>query len=148
MAPNSIAVYYGTMRPSFHRRTDLALRAFHTIGAGPEPVTGSELAARIGTTLSFLPQVMAPLIRGGWVSSERGPGGGYRLTRTAAAATVLDVVESTEGPSDDGGCVLFDGPCPGSPACPVHQTWMEARRVLVDGLGRVPALADDITTKE
>jgi Rrf2 family iron-sulfur cluster assembly transcriptional regulator len=136
------------MRPSFHRRTDLALRALHAIGAGAQPIAGIELAAGIGTTLSFLPQVMAPLVRGGWVTSERGPGGGYRLTGNAVSASVLDVIESTEGPSEDGRCVLFDAACPGTLTCPVHLVWMEARRVLVDGLGRVPALAADPTTKE
>ncbi len=56
------------------RKTDLALSALRCLGAAPEHrLTGVELAEAIETTMSFLPQVMAPLLRSGWVVSERGP---------------------------------------------------------------------------
>jgi DNA-binding IscR family transcriptional regulator len=63
-----------------NRRTDLALLALRQLSLQDEPLGGGALAEAIGTTVSFLPQVMAPLIKGGWVASDRGPGGGYRLT--------------------------------------------------------------------
>ena len=51
------------MRTSFHRRADLALRAWRAIGAGAQPLACIELHVGLGATLSFLPQVMAPLVR-------------------------------------------------------------------------------------
>ncbi|CAN5465745.1 hypothetical protein BH24ACT7_BH24ACT7_21090 [soil metagenome] len=106
-------------------------------------MAGSALANGIGTSVSFLPQIMAPLIQAGWVASERGPGGGYRLTDQAAGASLLDVMEVTEGPPENGRCVLADGPCPGSPSCAIHDVWVEARRVLTDGFARIPAFSAD-----
>lgn len=100
----------------------------------------SGLAHRIGTTSSFLSQVMAPLVRAGWVESDRGPGGGYQLAESAIEARLLEVIEATEGPTAEGRCVMRNGPCPGEETCPIHAAWLEAKSVLVDGLDEVPAL--------
>ncbi len=132
------------MKPSFHRRTDLALKALRALSGAGEPVPGSELAAATGTTVTFLPQVMGPLVRNGWVSSLRGPGGGYSLTGAATQASLLEVIEATEGPADDGVCVVSGGPCPGMPACPVHPVWTAAREVLIEGFSSVPVLSGEM----
>jgi Rrf2 family protein len=128
------------MNIGFNRRTDLALSALHALALAGGRVGRTHLAREIGTTGSFLPQVMSPLVRAGWVVSERGPGGGYELTETAFEARLLEVVEATEGPTVDGRCILRDEPCPGEESCPIHAVWIEARRVLVEGFDEVPAL--------
>jgi Rrf2 family protein len=125
------------MNISFQRRTDLALSALRALREAGGRMTGTELAERVETTTSYLPQVIAPLVRAGWVTSDRGPRGGYQLTGEATGITLLDVIDVTEGPRRDGRCVLRDAPCPGEEACPVHTVWVEARRVLVDGFGTI-----------
>jgi DNA-binding IscR family transcriptional regulator len=77
--------------------------------------------------------MMAPLVQGGWVISGRGPGGGYEPDR-AFDARLLDVVEATEGPSENGRWVLRDGPCPGEETCAIHEVWPEARVAEMDWL--------------
>lgn len=124
------------MNISFHRRTDLALAALRTLAAAEGIVSRTDLASRIETTSSFLPQVVSPLVEAGWVVSTRGPGGGYQLTEAAAEVRILEVVEAVEGPSSTGRCVLRDDPCPGT-ECAVHNVWMEARRVLLEGFDQV-----------
>lgn len=128
------------MNITFSRRTDLALTVLRVLYDDGERVAGSRLARRAGTTASYLPQVVAPLVRAGWVVSDRGPGGGYRLTAAARRASVLDVVDATEGPSGDGRCVLRDAPCPGDEACPVHAVWRDVREMLERGLEEIPAV--------
>jgi Rrf2 family iron-sulfur cluster assembly transcriptional regulator len=128
------------MKVTFSRRTDLALSALRALAGTDRRKRGAGLAKEIGTTTSFLPQVMSPLIQSGWVISERGPGGGYQLTDTAFEACLLDVVEATEGLFNNGQCVLRDGPCPGEDSCQIHAIWVEARRVLVEGFDLVPAV--------
>lgn len=76
------------------------------------------------------------------MTSGRGPGGGYEITDAAFDARLLDVVEATQGPAENGRCVLRGGPCPGEEICPVHEVWSEARRTLVDGLDAIPALSE------
>lgn len=126
----------------FQRRTDLALSALNQLGSAPGGrLTGTELASAVGTSATFLPQVMAPLIRAGWVTSERGPGGGYALTEESADATLLDVIEMTEGRALQGRCVMRDAPCPGDHTCPVHAVTSMARDVLVEGFKNTSAVA-------
>ena len=45
------------------------------------PVALADIAARQDISLSYLEQLFAKLRRGGLVTSVRGPGGGYRLSR-------------------------------------------------------------------
>lgn len=128
------------MNIMFQRRTDLALLALHTLSESEGMMSRADLASEIGTTSSFIAQVVSPLVEEGWVTSARGPGGGYRLTESAFEARLLEVVEAVEGPSVDGKCVLRDAPCPGEKSCPIHTIWTEARRVLVEGFDQVLVL--------
>lgn len=126
----------------FQRRTDLALAALRRLGESDgRRLNGTALAREVGTTASFLPQVMAPLIRAGWVVSERGPGGGYILTDDSDSISLLDVVEVTEGPTVDDQCALRDAPCPGDAPCRVHEVAVAAREMLRDGFRQIPAIS-------
>ncbi len=119
---------------SLSRRTHLALEALEVLSTTGERISGGDLAEQIGSTVQFLPQVLSPLVRAGWIDSERGPGGGYRAAVPLGSISLLALIEATEGEIDNGRCVLRDGPCPGTETCPVHEAWMAARDVLVEKL--------------
>ncbi len=128
------------MNLGFQRKTDLAMRVMQRLGSPGVKRSGAELSASIGTTAAFLPQVIAPLIDNGWITSERGPGGGYALTEASVDVSLFDILEATQGPTVDGRCVLRDQPCPGSEACDVHAAWTAAREVFVERLREIPAI--------
>lgn len=130
------------MNLGFQRKTDLAIRVMRCLGAPGLKMSGSAMAESIGTTTSFLPHVVAPLIEKGWVASERGPGGGYFLTDASDDLSLFDLLEATEGPSIDGRCVLRDQPCPGAEECAAHAVWADARGALINGLRQIPATRD------
>lgn len=125
------------MNISFQRKTDLAIKAMGALAPTDAACSREELATAIDTSPAFLAQVMTPLLRAGWVHSERGPGGGYRLTTPAERISLLDVIEAVEGETITGRCVLRSGPCPGTEACPIHEAWAAARTHLMDRLERV-----------
>ncbi len=128
------------MNLSFSRKTDLALAALRELAEAPEfKLSRMNLADRIGTTSGFLAQVMPFLVAAGWVESDRGPGGGYRLTDAVYDARVIDVYRKIEGNAAYFRCVLRDGPCPET-GCEVHAVWVEARKVLIDGLEEIRVL--------
>lgn len=104
-----------------------------------------ELAEDLQSTPSFVPHVLRPLVRAGWVSSEPGRNGGYRLATALSDRSVLDLVELIEGPTEDGRCVISDGPCPGETRCALHDAWTSARRTLRDRLDASP-ISDRPTT--
>lgn len=96
---------------------------------------GPVLADAVGSTAGFLSQVMNPLVRRGWVNSDPGPSGGYSLGVDLGDLSLLDVIETIEGPTDAGRCVLVDRPCDDDGGCALHTAWVRARAQLLAELG-------------
>ena len=130
------------MRLEVTRRADLAVRTVGHLAHGRR-VKASELAAALGTTAGFVPQVVGPLVKVGWIVSEPGPTGGYRLVVPVGTLSVLDVVEAVDGPTDTGRCVVADRPCGRGPECALHGAWARARKELIASLGRM-AVTDTV----
>lgn len=129
------------MRLELAQRTDIALRALQTLCSCGERVPGSALAETLDTTHQYLPQIMSPLVRRRWVSSSRGPRGGYQLEVELSSITVLDLIEVMEGPTDTNTCVLSGETCDASDPCAMHGAWSQARDALLAQLSSM-SLAD------
>lgn len=98
---------------------------------------GSELAGALDATPGFMSQVLNPLVKSGWVKSEPGPAGGYRLVADITRVSVLEVVEAIDGPTDDGRCVVADRACDANDPCALHHAWTMARAELTETLSGV-----------
>jgi Rrf2 family protein len=68
------------------------------------PVTLAHIAKRQGISLSYLEQLFAQLRKRGLVRSSRGPGGGYRLGRSAIDIAVVDVIGAVDESVDATRC--------------------------------------------
>ena len=92
------------------------------------PVTLSDIASRQSISLSYLEQLFAKLRRADIVSSVRGPGGGYKLSRGIDETRISDIIMAVDEPrsatrcSDAKGC-LADGR-----RCVTHDLWDELGR--------------------
>ena len=129
------------MRLEITRRAELAIRALALLGQAPDRVKATELADELGTTVKFVPQVLLPLVRAGWVQSEPGPTGGYRARVAAAEVSVLQVIEAVDGATDAGRCVVADRPCQAAHPCVLPPAWEQARTELLRVLGDTPVVA-------
>ena len=127
---------YSIMRLTLMKRTDIALRALLLLESTPGLRQASELAEGTESTTQFIPQVINPMVRAGWIASEPGPRGGYRLTTDLTQRTLLELIELIEGPVDDGRCVLESTTCTEADPCALHHAWTWARAGLVERLGR------------
>ncbi len=58
------------------------------------PLSIREISDRHGVPGPFLVQILRALRTAGWVSSVRGPQGGYRLAVEPSAITLLDIAEA------------------------------------------------------
>jgi Rrf2 family protein len=125
---------------NLQKKTGLAVDALHALKGRTEPVGSEELATEIGTTQPFLPQVMSPLVKAGWVVSKRGPTGGYLLVADPGEISTLDLIEAVEGSTNTTTCVLRGVPCGTPPHCALHEPWKAARTALLDELESVPVL--------
>jgi len=120
---------------------DLARRQA-ALSDGDRAVTLAEIAARQQISLSYLEQLFARLRRRGLVKSLRGPGGGYRLARTAEQTNIADIVLAVDEPlratrcgTQGKGCMLK------GERCMTHDLWEEMGRQLESYLASV-SLAD------
>ena len=75
-------------------------------------LTVGEVASGLSVSANHLAKVMQRLVRVGLVSSTRGPGGGFRLGKPACDITLLEIVETMDGPVSEGFCLLGNTSCP------------------------------------
>lgn len=85
-------------------------------------ITLADISERQGISLSYLEQLFARLRKQGLVSSSRGPGGGYRLSRSAEDITVLDVISAVDEKVDNTQCEGRHN-CHGDEPCLSHELW-------------------------
>lgn len=128
------------MRLQLTRRTLLVARALQALD-GQQRLTASTIAPLIGAAPSYVPQVMAPLVRAGWVSSGSGPHGGYDLTVDLGSLSLLDVIEAVEGPIHGATCAKPVGECTQEHPCLVHAPWTAAVAALAAELADAPLVA-------
>lgn len=92
------------------------------------PVTLSDIASRQSISLSYLEQLFAKLRRADIVSSVRGPGGGYQLSREASAIRISDVVMAVDEPLRATRCSQSKGCLSDGRRCITHDLWDELGR--------------------
>jgi Rrf2 family iron-sulfur cluster assembly transcriptional regulator len=95
---------------------DLALHA----QAGP--VSLADISERQGISLSYLEQLFAKLRRGNLVTSVRGPGGGYQLSRDMTGIDVAQVIDAVNESVDATRCQGTGG-CHEGDVCLTHHLW-------------------------
>lgn len=97
-----------------------------------------EMAPLLGSTAQYLPQVLAPFVAEGWLTSAPGPTGGYRMATDLEERTMLELIELSEGEVASDICVLKGGPCGQMDLCALHRPWQDARSALIERLGQIP----------
>jgi len=85
-------------------------------------ITLADISERQGISLSYLEQLFARLRKQGLVSSSRGPGGGYRLSRESGEITVMDVISAVDEKVDSTQCNGKSN-CHDGDACLSHELW-------------------------
>ncbi len=110
------------------------MRALVLLDRSVDRLKSSDMAEDLGTTPGFVPQVMGPLVRAGWVRSAPGPTGGYELLVALGTLTVLEVIEQIDGPTDTGRCVVAERRCDADEPCALHVAWARARSELRSSL--------------
>jgi len=116
-------------------RTDYGIRALiHLANHQGSHVKAAAIGADMGIPIGFLQQVLQELQRARLVSSRSGPAGGYRLARAPEDITILEIVETLEGPIETSECALRGGPCRWDDVCAMHSVWSSARAALADSL--------------
>jgi Rrf2 family protein len=131
-----------THRGSYAIRAVLALARAET----GEVVPARRIAKDMDIPVRFLPQVLGDLSRAGIVEARLGRAGGYRLSRSASAISLLDVIEAAEGDARRQTCVISGNPCGVGELCDVHDAFSEAQDAILARLRDV-SIADIVAGK-
>ena len=99
--------------------------ASHTAEA--KPLALADIAQRQDISLSYLEQLFAKLRRGGLVTSVRGPGGGYRLSRPSNELRIADIIVAVDEPLTATRCKpgSAKGCTKTGARCVTHDLWEE-----------------------
>lgn len=103
-----------------------ALRALLDIASfngGDEPRTGAAIAESQQISEKFLSRIVIPLRNGGIIRSVRGNVGGFRLAKPPDDITLLEIVETVQGPVAILDCLEESAECPRKANCNARSVW-------------------------
>jgi Rrf2 family protein len=118
------------------KQADYAVRAvlyLARLEPGGRAATG-QIARDQNIPASFLAKIVAQLGAAGLLRATRGVRGGVSLARAPECISLLQVVESIDGPISLNSCVADPSICPLSSDCQVRTVWAEAQFALVQKL--------------
>ena len=105
------------------KRADYGLIALRhlAVQAGNQSASAKEIAGRYGIPVPLMSKVLQTLAREGFVSSEFGTRGGYRLARDPRKISALEVIRAIDGPIILTSCFTEHGDCDQSKTCTVRE---------------------------
>ena len=110
------------------------------LNAQKGPVNLSDISERQSISVSYLEQLFAKLRRGNLVSSVRGPGGGYQLSRAMGGIQVAEVIDAVNESVDATRC-QGQGDCHAGDTCLTHHLWCDLSQQIHEFLSGI-SLAD------
>src|SRR5947207_4511058 len=127
----------------FSKPTEYAIRGLSELATRPHQHLTMLDDVLAGTELprDFLAKLFQKLVRSGILRSAKGRGGGFALARPSHQITLMQIVESLEGPQPLDGCVVGLSQCTDQMPCSQHDLYKPIRQRLKDYLNTT-TLAD------
>ena len=100
------------------------------------PVSLADISERQGISISYLEQLFSKLRKNDLVSSVRGPGGGYRLSRDGAEIFVAQIIDAVDEKVDVTRC-MGNGNCQEGETCLTHDLWQDLSMQLHNFLSEI-----------
>ena len=79
-------------------KAEYAIRALLTLAASDVSVSAEHLAQEQALPAKFLGAILSDLRRGGLVTSQRGPEGGFKMARDPDTISIADILRVVSGP--------------------------------------------------
>ncbi len=108
--------------------------------ARENPVSLADISKRQEISLSYLEQLFSKLKQNNLVSSVRGPGGGYRLSRSPELISAAQVIDAVNESIDATNC-SGKGNCNHGEVCLTHHLWADLSKQIHGFLSNI-SLAD------
>ena len=93
-----------------------------------------EIAKGLSIPRHFLAKILQQLTRHNLASSTKGRNGGFYLSESNKASTLLPVIEAIDGPDTFTTCILGLPNCSGENPCTLHSQAVIQREVILNSL--------------
>jgi Rrf2 family protein len=103
------------------KKADYGLIALRHLATSQRASSAKDIADTYGIPLPLLAKILQKLTRTGFLVSEQGTHGGYRLAREARDITTLEVIRTIDGPIILTQCFTEHAECDQSSLCPVRE---------------------------
>ncbi len=111
------------------RETDYAVRTvLYLARNGTRMASVTEIAHAMQIPKSFLAKILQRLVRSHILASMRGVRGGFMLALKPSEISLLDIMESVQGPAGINVCAIDSRRCRLSNTCSVHPVWVQIRK--------------------
>ncbi len=111
------------------RETDYAVRTVLYLARNRDRMASvTEVAHAMQIPKSFLAKILQRLVRSHILASMRGVKGGFVLAVKPSEITLLDIMESVQGPTGINVCAIDSRRCRLSNTCSVHPVWVQIRK--------------------
>jgi Rrf2 family protein len=111
------------------RETDYAIRCVLYLSGKQDVVTMvDEIAREMSVPKSFLAKILQKLVRAKIARSFRGVKGGFQLAMKPEDISLLNVIETIQGPVAMNRCAVDESVCGFSATCCVHPVWVDLRK--------------------
>jgi Rrf2 family protein len=120
------------------RAADYAVRVMVFLAGNPagERASLAQIVKATDAPDSFLSKVLQGLTRAGFITSRRGPAGGFEISAIGRLTSMREVVEAIDGPISLNVCLSQRRPCPRRRWCAAHPVWARAQEALLGVLSR------------
>ncbi len=103
----------------------------------PQSASAKDIADRYGLPLPLLSKVLQKLTRSGFLRSEQGSSGGYRLAKQPAEISAFEVIRAIDGPIFLTACFTEHGGCAHSDKCNVRDPLRKVHEGIVKLLSSI-----------
>ena len=119
------------MAGMFSTKGRYALRTMADLAGHDGWVSLGDISKRQGISRKYLEQVISLMLKAGYVDSQRGKGGGYRLSRRPEEYTLGEILRAAEGTLAPVACLhcMNSDICPRQATCPTKPVWLDLGKV-------------------
>jgi Rrf2 family protein len=123
-------------------RGEYGVRAMLEIGLRQDKtVTVQEISSRQGISAKYLEHLLSALRKADLLTSERGPKGGYRLSRPAFQITLAEILVALEGGSSAVSCLGNEASskntCSWKEKCALQEIWININDGIMEMLSEL-----------
>ena len=121
------------------RKVDYAILALFHLMRHPEGDSARGVASKYRLSRPFIANILKTLCQHGFVESQRGSGGGYRLSLSPSEISIRDIIAALDGPFQLVNCALDEdgSACDLLDVCPVQNPLRSIHEQMLAFLERV-----------